>query len=446
MSSISKTLKPAFQKALLGSFLYIIIFLFSNINFIKTSLEDRSFDSLNKRLISHSPVKLNNAPNVIVLGIDDKYLQDNQMMDKKDFTNNFGYMFPRNKLSNIIQELDLISSINRPKALFIDYDFTYFSLVNNQTPSKEDLEFLNVLKQKRNYIIVLPKTNKYNFIESSNDPKIQELIKNKKLIFVSTGFAVSGDHASRRFFPYEELYNSQNLKLKKYEHATLALWQLSINNRVDIKAITENFKNQDVVENRIIFKAYKESSEKYIKYSNWENLTYFSASIHIDEIIEEKFKDSIIMVGATYRSSPDVFNINTMSKDNFLYGIELHAQTLMTHFYLNGGLNYFNIWISLVIIFILIFVIEVICSTFCEFTSFKLSMLSNLLVSIFMMYMASYLIFIYYHYWFNWAIPLLLGQFSKFYWLLKKEILERTFNYKLFEKKDTGDLTEEEGW
>lgn len=412
--------KESFYKSLFATLLFILVYQFSTLEFIRANIENISFDIFNKLALENKSTTVN-APNILLFKIDDFYLKEHRLIENGK--TNYGYLFPRDKLASFIHSLDenlkYINKKRHPKALFIDYDFSYTSMVYNQKLSKEDEYLLDTLKQDREYTILLPKTNNFNFIEKSNDIQIQKLIQEKKIVFVSVKFIESSDNKTRRYLPFADFSNTT------YPHAMLTLWQYIKTNKLSQKI--SDIKNINDIENRIIFKKYREKInenlyETYLSY--WNNFFVYSANYPFDEIVEENFHESIILLGGTHSNSNDSFDVNSMNFTETLSGIELHANALMTMLYLDGQMKKFNFWISVLILFIVFFCVSYIVELLFYVLGFEkqriLAFVVLLVISTVIMFFISYIIFEKYQQWFNWFVPVILFQTIELIEFIKK--------------------------
>lgn len=442
LSNIKYYFFESLYKSIIATIFFIVVYQFSNIEIIRSNIEDISFDLLNKFAIEDKQQDTFST-NVLLFKFDDFYLREKKLVDDRGNTN-YGYLFPRDNIANFIKNLDdFVDKLNmsdRPLSLFIDYDFTYTSLPYNKQLSKDDLLLINILKKDRNYKIYLPKTNDINFIEQSNDKKIQELIKAKKINFVSVSLVESTDDIARRYLPYREFYNGE--KKQSYIQAMIALWKESKNNnQLDDKQIYNEFTNKSDIENRIIFKNYEEKVDEgdYETYlSNWQKLFVYSANYPFDEIIEENFYNSIILLGGTHSNNDDIFNIQGVKGVDSLSGIEIQANTLMTLFYLDGKLEKFDFVKSVILIFLLFFIVNFIIEILFDILRFQdrrnLEFIVLLVVISGTMFFISYYILTEYKQWFNWFIPVVLFEAIEVIEMIKKYTIE-SFE-KIKEKKN----------
>ena len=399
-------------KALVVTLFFIVFYQFYNIEFIRKNVEDIGFDITNK-LIFETFEQNTTTQNLMLFGVDDFYLRNKKLIDENNNTN-YGYLFPRRYIAEFIQNLDELCNdlkdehINMPKALFIDYDISFSSLVFGKKLSQDDKILINILKQNRPYTIFLVKNNDYNFIEQSDDNKIQKLIKEKKIIFVSAKFLKSNDQTTRRYTTYK-IYKNKNI-YKKYLNVNIALWQLITGNTI------HNFKQNDIISNRIFLKSYKNKQNDddcSISYSYWNNYIKYSANC-LYEVDLDDFHDSIIYFGATYSKNNDEFEIlNIGNNTEQIKGIELHANTLMSIFYINGQIKQLNIFQSAILIFFIYFIIDLFVGTL-----FLINILHNkdlyllmvfILMTISMITLSIYLL-ITKKIWLNWFVNIVIFQ------------------------------------
>jgi CHASE2 domain-containing sensor protein len=404
--SIYKHYKKSIFKAVLGTSLFVIIYFSYNIEFIRGKFEDFAFDSINRLYLS-SLQQRTPSPKVMLFTIDYKYLNSNNLLNEHNETN-YGYIFPRDQIASFLNRVDKhLKIINKyaPKAIFIDYDMSYTSNTYNLQLTKEDKCFLEILKKEHKYKILLPKTSTYNFVEQSTDPKIKSLIAKDKISFVSVGLKMSSDNINRRYSPYK-IFNN-----KVYFSAPINLWAIVNDKNLSIN----NYKKNDIINNRIIYKQYKDigSTSIYdVKQSYWTNLTKYSANYPLNQIINENFENSLIILGTSYSENGDIFANNSLLGVDNLSGVDIQANALMTLFNLNGPLQQINIWIGLVFVFIIIFVIDIFVQIMFEMLNYqnnkRLEFLISLIISVLIMSFLSIHILLHYNLWFNWVAPLII--------------------------------------
>lgn len=388
-------------------FFTIIVYGFYNLEFIRANIEDKAFDLVNEFYFASKSENLN-APNLLLFNFDDKTLEEMNLL--KDGHLSYGYLFPRNYIADFINHFDkyLEKEIKDksyfPKAMFIDFDMSYSSDLHNKKLTSDDKYLIETLKKPRAYTIYLPKTSTLNFIEKSNDEIIKQKIKDKKIVFSSVNLKVSADDISRRYEPYKKFEN------KIYDLVDLELFNLYKKHDVNIE---EEYKKAKLSfsETRIIFKDYKNESQvdkSIYKESFWENYQSYSANYDLNKIANPLFQDSIIFLGGNHSLNDDEFSKDML--DRKISGIEMHANALMTLFYLDGKLDRVNIFLS---IFIMALVVVL-----CEFLVYRYSQVDNnkwwkyfdedkiYLVLIFTILITiSIICLVLFKQWFNWLIP-----------------------------------------
>jgi len=417
MSQKRKLIKHSIYKSIIVTLLFIFVYQLYNIEIVRNKFEDAGFDITAKMFFSTKAEKVPNAPKVVVFGFDDLYMQKNHLFDEDNATN-YGYLFPRLHIANFIKELDTITATQKrlnkkmPKALFIDMDVSFGSLVDGNL-SKEDEALLDVLEEvNRSYPIIFPKTQTANFIEFSNRAKIQEMIKSKQIIFASVGLRNSLDNATRRYVTYKKIHNRYDANTTTYMNAQIILWNRLKAKDGNITLVQKSFEEHDIIANRILFKQYQKA--KYLnpltKMSYWENYRYYSAEYHFHGSDEDVYSDAVVMLGTTYHNNNDTFEVLSTSNAINMAGVEVQANVLLTLFYLNGQLKPFPLWATILVVFVLVFLIDYGVA----YLLYRLNKKENkwttvgvLVLALGLMLLAS-LILLHYGYWFNWFIPMIL--------------------------------------
>lgn len=419
-NSLKIHFKTSFLKALSASFIFLFIHLFSNTEWIRENVEDFSFDLVNKFFISHFNVETN-SPDVKLFAVDEKYLKSENLLNEYN-ERNYGYIFPRDKIAQFIKRLDThISHIkeNTPKVLFIDYDMSYKTSNYNRQFSKEDELLLEVLKIPREYIIMFPKTLHQNIIENSGDQKISDLIKNGKIQLVSVGLTVSSDNMNRRYHPYKEFEN------RIYLNAPISIYNLYSDNPLK----SNDFELQSVIENRIVYRDYNKielnNSQSFLQ-SNWLNLRKYSAHYPLNLVMNESFQDSIIIFGSSYIDH-DIFQNNSLLNNPNLNGIDIHANTIITLFWLDGRLEKINIFIGIILIFLIFFILDMLIEMFFDFFNSNYRNVFEFIVllilsALILLFISTYLLNNY-NIWFNWIVPFIIYQFLELIELFKFSII-----------------------
>lgn len=416
-----KVFLDSFFKAVFVVVIFVVVRLFYSLEIVRENVEDIGFDIVNKLAIEK--VEQNTtSPKLMLFGFDDLYMEKEKLLDSDGITN-YGYLFPRDRIARFIDDLDMlcedIDPKNNPKALFIDYDFSYTSMPYGKNLAKEDKVFLEILKKKRPYVILLPKTQLNNFILQSKDKDIQYLIKTKKIIFVSVSFLTSKDGITRRYLAYK------NFKSKVYPNVDIALWQLSKNNKIDSDFIVKQFKQKDIIANRIFLKSYKSEYETYIdqnrttlgckvSQSYWDNYTMYSAYCSLfDDIVEEDLSNAVIMLGGTYSKNKDEFKILDIGWSRAIKGIELHANTLMSMYKIDGQIKPLNFYITIFLVFFIFFILNIAIELIFQFFDIENKSLEFLVLFIattFIIGGISLYLLLFYNIWFNWFVPIVIYQ------------------------------------
>ncbi len=388
-----------------------IVYYFYGIEFVRENIEDAAFDMISPTVLANTKSETN-APKVMLFKVDDGYLHAHKLIDEHNETT-YGYLFPRRYITGFIERVDLFTQHapqSCPKALFIDYDFSYTSQLDGVNLSEDDKALLQRLKQKRCYTIILPKSHNHNIVEQGQDLGIQKAIQEGKVRFASVDIALAGDQIARRYYPYQT-YLDASAQKKMYPNVSLMMWLLSQQKEDDF---FKGFHTQkrSLIENRIIYKQQnREISTKtyHEEKSYWLQLKMYSAHYPLHNIVQENFKDALLLLGSTHSANNDVFTVDVL--DRKLSGVEVHANALMTLFYLDGHLTQLPIFLTLLLVFSTIFFLDLIISHLgekrCIFKRFH-----NILLVIFtsvLMLFFSMILLMYFKVWFNWLIPPLLA-------------------------------------
>jgi len=415
-------------KATFASMLFSLVYVYYNLEVVRSNIEDVAFDVINKVYIKHMPETLN-RPNVILFALDDLYMKEEGLFDESN-KSIYGYLFPRGKIADFIVELDeLIRGIeptNRPKALFVDYDMSFTMMPYGKDTSSEDQKLLDVLKQPREYAILLPKTATSNFIEENNDTQIQKLIQQQKIVFVSVGFLKSADNVVRRYQGYESFGQGN----KEYINVNVALWQLLNHQQIDLSSAKHKILKDDIVANRILFKPYSEPilDEGCLRYiSGWGNIIRYSANCDLHGIIEDEFSNAIIILGGTHKNNDDQFDILNILKAETISGIDMHANTLMSILFFGGPLRHLDIIKSVALMFIAFFTVALLVSVplnYLQINNEEAEMLLTLFLNTVVLIVLSVCILIWYHLWFNWFVPLVLYESIELYRVVRQFLIK----------------------
>ena len=389
--------------------LFAVVYIFSNNEHIREEIGDKGFDLMDKFVLSKERVHLTNAPSLLLFSYDNLYMKSKNLWDE-DNNSNYGNLFERSRLTEFIEVLDNRSTRLKkfgkatPKALFVDFDLSFTLMPNGHTLSEPDRAFLERLKVKRDYVIVLPKTQSANFVEKSEDKQIQALIAQKKIVFASVGFNLSKDNTVRRYRAFEKFHENGVEKL--YPNVNVVLWRLSQN-----QERKESLKNRDVVSNRILFKA---NEEGLATQSKWENYKHYSVLRHeskkSDRIALMEYANAIVMLGTSYTNNADTFQVLNIFGSEEQSGVEIHANTLMSLFFFDGQLKLLSFKKSMLMVFLWVFVVDALLSTFLLLLGLKSSTWTNILsitLSVVVMFLFS-LALLNRAYWFDWFAPTVL--------------------------------------
>jgi len=415
--------KDALVKSLWTTLFFLLFHIFYNIEIVRDKVEDVAFDMVNKFYIYPANRDVKSAP-IMLFAFDDYYMVEESLFDE-DNISNYGYTLPRDHIANFIERLDEELSTEdyahtSPKALFIDYDMSFSAMPYGKDLASQDKALLEILKRPRDYAILLPKTQKTNFIESSQDPAIQKAIEAKRIVFVSVALLKSKDDALRRY------RSEQSFGIKhpssSYLNVDVALWQYMRNRS------SHPFMLDDIVGNRIFLKGYTHEALDEgcrISYSSWKPLRKFSAHCSIFENIEpSELNNSIILLGGTHTQNSDKFTILDVWGKQEMSGIEVHANALLTMLYLDHPLKRLPLMLSIVIVFALFFVLHFLSRMLLHYLRLKditLSFILSVVLSTLFFYALSLALLHYYKLWFNWLVPWVVFQLMRLFQFLSKK-------------------------
>ena len=416
-------LKSALWKSAVATILFGLFYLFYNTEIVRSHVEDVAFDTVNKFSIYNKELATD-TPHVLVFAFDDLYMKKNQLFDE-DNISNYGYLFPRNYISDFIVNLDSELAHEdfdgvAPKALFIDYDMSFSSMSSGKELSKEDTELLEVLAKERSYVILIAKTQKANFVEFSSNPAIKKAIRQKRIVFVSVPLLRSKDDVVRRYRSKESFGYAH--PTKPYTSVNVLLWQILTD-----KPSVNPFKEKDIIGNRIFLKAYtqSESSDECVAYtSGWQQLKKYSALCPIYEIDSQEFDGGIIMLGGTHSQNNDKFSVLSVLGQKTYTGVDIHANAIMTMLHLDGSLERLSIGWSLMIVFMSFFVLDSLLTLLFGVFNFKHEKVSFVLLLLFstLLFISLSIYFLnVYQLWFNWFVPLILFQILEMIFLIRKK-------------------------
>jgi CHASE2 domain-containing sensor protein len=401
---------PAFFKAIAATLLFILAYIFYQSELIRGMIEDTAFDTVNKFVLATVPAKTQ-SPQVMIFAFDDLYMRSNKLIDESN-SSNYGYLFSRENIALFIERLDSLSREmapeHRPAALFIDYDMQFASMPGGHILSDGDQRLIEVLGRDRPYRILLPDNGMHNFVRESCDPAIRRAIETQRLVFVSVGFKRSNDGAVRRYQGFQTVGDEERV------HAAVALWQIARRGHIDLSDAHKYFERNDIVANRMMIKLFRQphsDDDCIIARSYWEHLTQYSTQCSFYDVIEEDFSGSLLLLGATHALSSDFFHINGLPGTEQMAGVQLHANTLMTMFLLDGKLGRLSLGWSAGLIFVSFFSLSVLIAFGLKWIGIEGGSIEFFLllviVSMVLFGLSVYLLWVH-HLWFNWLIALLL--------------------------------------
>lgn len=432
-------------EALIAVLLFYAIYLGKNIEFVRSLAGDVAISYQNSLVFSDIESDDNYATPVVVYKIDNGYMQGSGLLDEHNEPT-YGDLFPRSVLASFIDGMDRLPQEKQPLAFFIDYNMESGSASFDNKGDKlwisnDDKVFLKTLANERHYTILLPKTAQRNFVEEYSKRKSFDHIADKiarkigegKIIFVDVEFLVS-DHTAYRYNPMKRYENSD----KTYYNASLVLWQLRKNGKVIEEEIHDIYDPLYFTDEKKVKKEgsalflsnilYKEkmaidaAGEDLI--SNWKNLRALSARIFLDNESFEVTSDTIVILG--HDDKKQDLHCTTLKKN--VPGALVHADAIKTVLFLDGELEYFNLYISLLIIFMTFFTVSLLMHYFIRNVNELVRFLIELVLIVSILLLISSYILITYKQWFNWFIPVIIFYgyelilFIRGYWKKRKEM------------------------
>ena len=126
---------------------------------------------------------------------------------------------------------------------------------------------------------------------------------------------------------------------------------------------------------------------------------------------------------------------------NSMYGIDIHANALMTKLWLKGNLEKLNIFVGIILVFIIIFIVDLVMEIIFELKKWQANTKSEFVVTLFVSVIIMGWLSIYiletYQLWFNWIAPFILFEILELLEALKLfSAWEKIKNY-LGEKNET---------
>jgi len=418
-----KYAKHSLIESLIALLLFWMLYAGHKIEIVRSIAGDVAFSQMNSLLFSWNETNDKWDTPVVLYKVNRGYFDRAKLLDRDNNSTTYGNIFPRSKIASFIEKLDNQSPSKQPLAFFIDYSMSdgSASYDNNSSPhhiSADDMVLLQRLAMDRTYPILIPKDTPYNFIESyakydNNISKaLAKNISQNKIIFVTVDF-LSSDSMEYRYNPMTKFGD------KVYYNVALITWQLRKNgkiNRDEIDKIYEPniFLDKTKVQKygEALFRSnilYKDNIAQDIgilsEYnSNWSNLKHISALKLLEENELNINNDTIVILGVDYQNR----DIHKTALNTIVSGAKIHTQAIKTVLFLDGKLEYFNLFLGSLIIFVVFFVVTIVSRyylhSYPEWIKFiiELSILTVILLGI------SYSILLTLHQWFNWFIPIII--------------------------------------
>jgi len=420
-----QTAKKATKRAVWATLLFLLFYLFYNIELIREKTEDFGFDIVNKFHVFNKEQNVD-SPKVMIFVYDDLYMKQKKFLDSKNRTT-YGYGFPRDNIAEFINNLDELceelDDNSSPKALFVDYDFSFSTTPYGKVASAEDIKFIDTLKKPHQYTILLPQlSDDYNFIKNYPDRKLQQAIKNDKIKFVSVSL-LSSNGVIRRYKGFD------SFKGGNVTSVDIELWKIATNQT------RANFDKDDIIANRVLFKNYRDPTveEDCVQtHSLYSTLTKYSVNCSLFELPYEEYNNSIIMLGSTFVGNGDNFNVLDVLGAKTLNGIDIHANTLMTMLTLNSPLQRLSWFPSMIIVFLSFFLIDfsslLLLQRF-NIENYKVELILVLVLSSTVLFYISVLLLDKWYLWFNWSVPVILLQLVEIIVLVQKKSPKLVFKF-----------------
>lgn len=125
----------------LAGICYLVYNAISDYEFIRKNIGDVEYD-ITLKTYSHVSQNPTNAPRIIVVMIDEKYLRDHNLSNGNE-TLGFNYT-PRSLLANILNKLDSKIAGQKPKGVLLDYYLAYSGDING-TITADDKTLIDAL-------------------------------------------------------------------------------------------------------------------------------------------------------------------------------------------------------------------------------------------------------------------------------------------------------------
>ena len=410
MLSLSRLIRNSLFRATIMVLLYWAVHAYHNKELVRGEIADTGFDMVNKMLVANKKVLVEDAPSLLLFSYDNAYMKEHKLFNEDNETN-YGYMFHRSRLLEFIVRLDEVCEVLKargqatPKAFFLDFDLTFTMLPDGKTLSAQDKALIEILKKERDYVIVLAKTQSENFVEQHDDDLLQQRIAQKKIVFASVGLSISKDNTVRRYRNVETFHGSDGSGT--YVNANVLLWNYFKNGTLENRLHKTDANHQDVVLNRILLKPYDDVSQVEGK---WSNMKRYSVLEHMEQgtpIASSEYENALLMLGTSYQNNGDHFQVLNLYGSEKMSGVELNANTLMTLFFLDGDLHYLSLGVTLLLVFMVFFLLDSLVSltfTVWHIPISKWTHVTTVILGLVVLFFLAQF-FLSMGYWFDWFAP-----------------------------------------
>ena len=365
----------------LAGICYLVYNAISDYEFIRKNIGDVEYD-ITLKAYSHVSQNPTNAPRIIVVMIDEKYLRDHNLSNGNE-TLGFNYT-PRSLLANILNKLDSKIAGQKPKGVLLDYYLAYSGDING-TVIADDKTLIDALNtHAKEYPIYIPTYTNKMFIQ----PYL-----NKSVKFASVQVDQNKDGIIRGYSPY--LCKDG----KKIAHIA-KIFSLTNNNENSECDASYKPSFDEMLNSRILFKRIDDVA----KVSNYKNITIYQAG-ELDNI-DEDFNDAIVLIGSDYKNSGDIINTTIDTRS----GVLILADTITTASILPNGLKKVHPLIAAMSYTLMFFIITWTALSLMDKFNVKndtvktnILLISNILI---FFIPASGMIFL--GYYLSWAVPMIL--------------------------------------
>jgi len=402
-----RLLKNSFINSLVAVAVFLVYYTYRDIGIVREYFGDFGYDYTIQGFAKFNSNIGKTNQKIIIIKVDERYLKENNLSDD-DGGIRYNYT-PRFVIANILKDLDNTIKENHPqdphypKALFIDYMFTYPGDIDGAI-TEDDQKLIDSIDHYANlYDIYLPTLPNGIFLEK------QKLHKN--IHFVSANGIVDSDEIQRGYKPY------MCQGAKAVPNLSIAVSSDDISASDDFACpMAKDTDYNNYFKYRIL---YKDMDSRYL--SNWDNMAVYSAS-DLDTskgLIGEDFKDSIVLIGSDYQHSGDLHP----TPAGVLSGVFVMANAVATRYYADGYIETLDPWWSIAIYFVLFMSVSFYMPRLLDKVGLKNEALQYLIILTFMafiFYVLSILLLVYTQTWLNWVIPWAIFQFMDGKTLLKE--------------------------